>query len=62
MDKFEEEANVYRIEERGKVMGRLMRIGKQWLALRREIDPDDAVRRRVKAFPTLEDAMAWIKG
>lgn len=51
---------VYRVEHKGVVVGRLMFHENQWLAIRKNA-PSDSEQRKVKAFYSREDALAWIK-
>lgn len=51
---------MYRVEHQGIVLGRLMFYENQWLALRDDV-LDDADVRKVKAFYSREDALAWFR-
>ena len=57
----EEEGRVYRVEWEGKVLGRIMYTGSQWLAMKQDVKVENTVYRQVKAFKTREEAVAWIE-
>ena len=55
------QSQVQRVFHDGKILGRIMFTGRQWLAMKRDLNGFDSFFCHVKAFPTQEEALAWVE-
>ena len=55
------QGQVQRVFFEGQILGRIMFTGRQWLAMKRDLQALDSFFRHVRSFSTQEEALAWVE-